>query len=464
MYSLNLIQQIHDFVWGIPLIVLIIVVGLVLTIRLKGIQITRLPKAFSFLLKEETEGHGEVSTFQALCISLSATIGTGNITGVAAAIAIGGPGALFWMVITAIFGMATKYAEGFLAVKYRLIDGDRIVGGPYGYIEYGMGKKFKPLAKAFAIFGMLASILGVGTLTQINGITDATKNVFDKESLNVISILGNNVSICSIIMGAIITILTALILIGGVKRIGKACELLVPFMAIIYISICLILIFTNVKEIPEAFSTIFQMAVTPSTIVGGVMGITVRDSIQQGVAKGIFTNEAGLGSAPIATAAAKSSDPVRQGLVAMTSTFFGTVIICALTGLSIVITKAYAQGLSGISITDYAFSVGLPFNSVVSSVLLLICITCFALTTIIGWNLYGVRCLDYLTDGNRKIEKIYQWIYIFMVFFGSLLEVNLIWNVAEILNALMAIPNLIALLALSGVIAKDTNTYFKKAN
>lgn len=462
MINLNFIQQIHDFVWGLPLIILIIIVGLWLTIRLKGIQIRKLPKALTFMLKEEQDGKGEVSTFQALCISLSATIGTGNITGVASAIAIGGPGALFWMIITAILGMATKYSEGFLAVKYRHIENDRIIGGPYAYIEYGMGKKFRPLARTFAIFGMLASILGVGTLTQINGITDATKNVFDKESLNVITILGNDVSIASIIMGLIITVLTALILIGGVKRVGKVCELLVPFMAGIYIIICLIVVFTNIVEVPTAFIAIFKMAFTPETIVGGVVGITVRDAIQQGVAKGIFSNEAGLGSAPIATATAKSNDPVKQGLVAMTSTFFGTVIICALTGVTIVLTKAYDQGLSGISITDYAFSVGLPFPPIISSILLLISITCFAFTTIIGWNLYGVRCLDYITNGNKKIENIYQWVYIIMVFVGSFLEVNLIWNIAEILNALMAIPNLIALLALSGVIAKDTNEYFKK--
>lgn len=462
MIYLNIIQQIHDFVWGIPLITLIIIVGLWLTIRLKGIQIRKLPKALSFMLKEEQDGKGEVSTFQALCISMSATIGTGNITGVASAIAIGGPGALFWMVITALLGMATKYSEGFLAVKYRHIENERIVGGPYAYIEYGMGKKWKPLAKAFAIFGMLASIMGVGTFTQINGITDATKNVFDKESLNVLTIFGNNVSISSIIMGTFIAVLTALILIGGVKRVGKACELLVPFMAGIYIIISLIVVFTNISELPSAFTTIFKMAFATKAITGGVIGLTIRDAIQQGVAKGIFSNEAGLGSAPIATATAKSNDPVKQGLVSMTSTFFGTVIICALTGLTIVITKAYDQGLSGISITDYAFSVGLPFPPIISSILLLVSITCFALTTIIGWNIYGVKCLDYLTNGNKKIEMMYQWIYIAMVFVGSFLEVNLIWNIAEILNALMAIPNLIALLALSGVISKDTNEYFKK--
>ncbi len=460
MYNLSFVNQIHDFIWGIPLIALIMIVGFWLTFRLKGIQITKLPLAFKCLTKKE-EGEGEVSTFQALCISLSATIGTGNITGVAAAIAIGGPGALFWMVITAIFGMATKYAEGFLAIKYRRIEKNRIVGGPYAYIEYGMGKKFKWLAKSFAILGMLASILGIGTLTQINGITDAAKDVFDKDSLYVFTIFGNSVSIVSVIVGGIITIFTALVLIGGVKRIGRVCEYLIPVMASIYILICLTLIFTNVPKIPESFATIFKMAFTGRAAVGGVIAITIRNAIQQGVAKGIFTNEAGLGSAPIALATAKTDDPIRQGLISMTSTFLGTLIICMMTGICIVITGAWDLGLQGISITNHAFSIGLPFSDLICSVLLFICITCFAFTTIVGWNVYGVRCLDYLTGGNKMAEKTYQWLYILAVCLGAFLKVDLIWTIAEIFNGLMALPNLIALLALSPVVAKDTNEFFK---
>lgn len=460
MHYLSFINEIHDFIWGIPLIALIIIVGLWLTFILKGIQVTKLPKAFK-CLTEKDEGSGEVSTFQALCISLSATIGTGNITGVAAAIAAGGPGALFWMVITAIFGMATKYSEGFLAIKYRRIEEGRIIGGPHAYIEYGMGPKFKWLAKIFATLGMLAAILGIGTLTQINGITDSAKDVFDKDALHAFTIFGNNVSIVSIIVGVIITILTALVLIGGVKRIGRVCEYLIPFMACIYILICLTLIFTNVREIPNAFAQIFKMAFTGRAAVGGVIGITVRNVIQQGVAKGIFTNEAGLGSAPIALATAKTDDPVKQGLISMTSTFLGTLIICTMTGICVVITGAWDKGLEGISITSHAFSMGLPFNDLVCSILLFVCITCFAFTTIVGWNVYGVRCLDYLTGGNKIATKIYQWLYILAVLMGAFLKVDVIWTIAEIFNGLMAVPNLIALLALSPVVAKETSKYFK---
>lgn len=461
MVTLDVIRQIHDFIWGMPLICLIIIVGVWLTIKLKGLQVTKLKKAFSFMLKEEEGQKGEVSTFQALCISMSATIGIGNITAVASAITIGGPGALLWMIITAFFGMATKYAEGFLAVKYRKIENDRIIGGPYAYIEYGLGAKWKPLAKAFAIFGMFASILGLGTLTQINGIVDATQNVFDKESLHLLSIGKINLSWCSLIAGALIAIFSALVLIGGVKRIGRVCEWIVPIMALTYIAICLLLICCNIKEIPLAIRSIVQMAFSNQALAGGITGITIRNVIQQGVAKGIFTNEAGLGSAPIATATVKSNDPIRQGLVAMTSTFFGTVIICSLTGLCVVLTGAWKENLMGISIADYAFTKGLPFPSIVCSLLILLCIICFAFTTIIGWNLYGVKCLDYLTKGNVKIQKIYNWLYILMVFIGAFLKIDLIWNLAEIINALMAIPNLIAILFLTNDIAKDTNLYFK---
>lgn len=457
----SVIQQFHNFIWGWPLIILIMIVGLWLTIILKGIQIRKLPLALKCMLKEEKNEKGEVTAFQALCISMSATIGTGNITGVAAAISIGGAGALLWMMVTAFLGMATKYAEGFLSIKYRRIEQDKIIGGPYAYIEYGMGYKWKPLAKIFAIFGALSSILGVGTLTQINGITDATKNVFDNETLYLVNIFGNQISIISLIIGLLIAMLTAIILIGGVKRVGKVCEYLVPIMAGIYILICIIIIFNNIKILPVTIITIIKTAFKPNSLIGGVVGITIRDTVQQGVSKGILSNEAGLGSAPIATAVSKVSSPVKQGLISMTSTFFGTIIICSLTGIVIVITNAFKQELVGISITDYAFSIGLPFNKVVSSILLLLSITCFAFTSIIGWNFYGIKCLDYLTHGNEKVMKIYQWIYIMMVFIGSFLEVNLIWNIAEILNAFMAIPNLFAILYLSKDIADDTNQILK---
>ena len=455
----DIIKKIDNIVWGIPLIALIIIVGIVLTILLKGIQFRKLGLAFKFLTEKE-DGEGEVSTFQALCISLSATIGTGNITGVATAVAIGGPGALFWMIVTALLGMATKYAEGYLAIRYRHIEDGRIIGGPYAYIEYGMGKKFKWLAKVFAMLGMLAAIMGIGTLIQINGITDAAANVFGKSSLD-FTLFGKDISIYSVITGLIIAVLTALILIGGVKRIGRVCEYLVPIMAITYITICLTVIFTHVTSIPSAFVEIVKMAFTGRAAVAGVIGITNRDAIKKGVSKGIFTNEAGLGSAPIAIATAKSNDATKQGLISMTSTFMGTVIICMMTGLCIVITGAWDAGLEGIDITSFAFETGLPFtNPIISAILVFICITCFAFTTIIGWNLYGSKCLDYFTKGNKKAYLVYQWIYVITLLLGPFLKVDVIWGIANIFNGLMAAPNLIALLVLAPKLSKETNQYF----
>lgn len=462
MINSNVIQVIHDFVWGIPLITLILIVSIVLTFKLKFIQITKLPKAIKSLVDKDKCDNGDVSTFQALCISLSATIGTGNITGVASAITIGGAGSLFWMIITAFFGMAVKYSEGYLAVKYRKRTNERIIGGPYAYIEYGLGTKYKILAKMFALFGAICAIIGIGTLTQINGIVDAAKNVFEKQSIETINILGSNVSVISVITGGIITFFTALTIIGGVKRVGRVCEILVPIMALIYIITCIIILLFNVNNLDDAIIEIFKMAFTSESVIGGISGITIKEAIQQGVSKGIFSNEAGLGSAPIATATVKSNDAVKQGMVAMTSTFFGTMIICVLTGLVVVVTKADKQNLSGIMIADYAFSIGLPLSSIISSIIILVSITCFAFTSIIGWNLYGIRCLDYLTDGNKKIEVIYQWVYILILFIGSFLEVSLIWNIAEIMNALMAIPNLIGIYMLKDKIVLDTCKYFKK--
>ena len=334
----NFLGKVDDIVWGLPLIILIIVCGIYLTIRLKFLQIVHLPKALRFMIKNEEDGTGEVTSFGALCTALSATIGTGNIVGVATAIGIlaGGPGALFWMWIAALFGMATKYSEGLLAVKYRKIDEDgHILGGPFYYIESGMGHKWRWLAKIFAFFGACVGLMGIGTFTQVNGIASAVQAFFDPDKANTVSILGNDYSIAIVITAFILAILVGLVVIGGIQRISKVSQIIVPFMAVLYIVVCLVLIIVNINKVPAAFATIVKCAFKPMSFAGGVTA-SLAIAMQKGVARGIFSNEAGLGSAPIAAAAAQTKEPVRQGLVTMTGTFIDTIIVCTMTGLSIV--------------------------------------------------------------------------------------------------------------------------------
>ena len=462
----EILGKVDDFVWGIPLILLIILTGIYLTIRVRGLQVRHLGKALKFMVKNEEGGEGEVSSFGALCTALSATIGTGNIVGVATAIAAGGPGALFWMIVAAFFGMATKYAEGFLAIKYRTIDEEgHVLGGPFYYIEKGMGKNWKWLAKLFALFGVLAGLLGIGTITQINGISSAVQNFFDPDVAHVaFSIGGNSYSWAVVIIGVIVTLCTALVIIGGIKRISNVSQVIVPFMAVLYVVFALLLIICNITKVPGAIVEIVQGAFGLRAAAGGVLGAMIV-AVQKGVARGIFSNEAGLGSAPIAAAAAKTKDTVRQGLVSMTGTFIDTIIICTMTGLSIVIAGSWAkEGLEGVAITTDAFQSGLPFPNVVSSFVLMICLVFFAFTTILGWDYYSERCLEYLSNRNQTLVKVYRWVYVLAVFIGPYLTVSAVWTIADIFNGLMAIPNIIALLALSGVIAKETNEYFKGFN
>ncbi len=466
----DLLVKIDDLVWGVPLIVLIISCGIWLTIRTGLLQVFHLGKALRFMVKNEDEGHGEVTSFGALCTALSATIGTGNIVGVASAIAAGGPGALFWMEIAAFFGMATKYSEGLLAIKYRQIDADgHVLGGPFYYIEKGMGAGWKWLGKCFALFGLLAGLLGIGTITQINGITSAAQNFFDPDKAGVVFTIGSGdsaavITLTTIIAGVIVTVCTALVLIGGLKRIAKVSEIVVPFMAIIYVLSGLLILITNIGAIPGAFSQIVTGAFKPEAVAGGIVGVTIKTAIQKGVARGIFSNEAGLGSAPIAAAAAQTKEPVRQGLVTMTGTFIDTIVICTMTGLSIIISGGWKPelGLEGAEITMYAFRTSLPLPAQAGSFLLMMCLTFFAFTTILGWDYYSERCLEYLTGGNMNIVKVYRWIYIAAVAVGPYLTVKAVWTVADIFNGLMAIPNIIALLALSGVVAKETKDYFHR--
>lgn len=461
----QIVKNIDDFVWGIPLIVLIIGCGIMLTVRVSFLQVRKLGTALKYMFIDEENAHGEVSSFAALCTALSATIGTGNIVGVATAMSIGGAGALFWMEIAAFFGMATKYAEGLLAVKYRTVDSQgSILGGPFYYIENGLGKKWKWLGKLFALFGLFAGIMGIGTITQINGITSAANGFFDPKAEHTIELFGNNYTYTTIIAGLIITVLVALIVIGGIKRIASVSQVIVPAMIVIYISCCLIIIFGHITEIPSAIADIVKGAFGFKPIAGGVAGISVvMLSMQKGIARGIFSNEAGLGSAPIAAAAARTKEPARQGLVTMTGTFIDTIVVCTMTGLAIVMAGSYEkEGLEGVAITMDAFSYGLPFPEKISSLLLMLCLAFFAFTTILGWNYYSERCLAYLIGSKKSTITVYRWLYVVAVFVGPYLTVEAVWNIADIFNGLMALPNIIALIGLSGVIASETKDYLER--
>lgn len=462
-------QQMNDFlkwfdkvVWGLPLIILILAVGIYLTIRLGVLQIRHLPKALKFMVKNENEGHGEVSSFGALCTALSATIGTGNIVGVATALVEGGPGALFWMIVAAFFGMATKYAEGLLAILYRTVDKDgHVLGGPFYYIENGMGKNFIWLAKIFAFFGAGVGLLGIGTFTQVNGISSAVNNFFDPNNAWAVTLGKTTYSWTVILTGIILTLCVGLVVLGGIKRIANVSQVIVPFMAILYVAFCILLILCNIKAVPAAIVTIVKSAFGFKAIAGGAMG-TMIIAMQKGIARGIFSNESGLGSAPIAAAAAQTKEPVRQGLVSMTGTFIDTIVICTMTGLSIVITGSYNVGLEGVAVTTRAFQQGLPFPPVVASFILMLCLVFFAFTTILGWNYYGERCIEYLFNRHQMPIKVYRYLYILAVFIGPFMTISAVWTIADIFNALMAFPNLIAMAALSGVVIQETKKYFAR--
>ena len=466
----DFLSTVDNLVWGVPLMVLILAGGLLLTVRLRLLQVRKLPLALKWMIKneEEAEGaRGEISSFAALCTALSATIGTGNIVGVATAVGAGGPGALFWMIVAAFFGMATKYSEGLLAVMYRVVAGDgRGLGGPFYYIERGMGAKWKWLAKLFAFFGVCVGLFGIGTFSQVNGIASAVNGFFDpnnQHSVKILPFLGEY-SWSVVIASLILAFCVAAVLIGGVKRIASVSQIIVPFMAIIYVVFVIILVICNITEVPAAIVTIVKAAFNPRAVTGGVVGSMIV-AMQKGVARGIFSNEAGLGSAPIAAAAAQTKEPVRQGLVSMTGTFIDTIVICTLTGLSIVLTGAWqVEGLEGVQVTTYAFQNGLPFPAEVSSFILMLCLVFFAFTTILGWDYYSERCLEYLSGGNMKHVKVYRWIYILAVFIGPYMTVSAVWTIADIFNGLMAIPNMIALFALSGVVVKETRDFFRRHN
>lgn len=445
MNLIDILNKVDAFIWGPPLLVLLVGTGILLTVKLGVVQITKLPRALKLIFSAENKGSGDVSSFAALCTALAATVGTGNIVGVATAIKAGGPGALFWMWIAAFFGMATKYSEGVLAIKYRTKDKNgQVSGGPMYYIVNGMGEKWRPLAILFAISGILVALLGIGTFTQVNSITDAINNSFGIDPR---------------ITGVVLAVFVALVVFGGLKSISNVATKIVPFMAVIYVVICGIILISFWNKIPETFMLIIKSAFTPTAATGGFLGATMSLAIRNGIARGVFSNESGLGSAPIAAAAAKTEWPAEQGLISMTGTFIDTIIICTLTGFSLVISGVWCSDLNGAVMTQAAFNGAIP---TFGPILLTVSLTLFAFTTILGWSYYGERCFEFLF--GVKGMNGYRTVFVAMVLLGAFLKLEVVWIIADIVNGLMAIPNLIALLALSPIIVSETKKYFEHIN
>lgn len=438
---LDILNQIDSFVWGPPLLMLLVGTGIWLTVRLGVLQVIRLPRALTLIFTSKNDGSGDVNSFQSLMTALAATVGTGNIVGVATALKAGGPGALFWMWLAAFFGMATKYAEGLLAVKYRSVDKNgNIAGGPMYYIEKGLGEKYRPLAVLFALFGVLCAYFGIGTFAQVNSIVEITQ-------------LAAGIPVEY--TGIVLTVLVAAITLGGLKSIARVAGKLVPTMALLYLIITAGILIFNIDALPAAIASVIESAFTPTAATGGFLGATVMMALRNGVARGVFSNESGLGSAPIVAAAAKTKWPAEQGLISMTGTFIDTIIICTLTGLSLIVTGAWSGEFNGAAMTQQAF-VSVYGN--LGSLLLMIGLSLFAFTTILGWNYYGERCIEYLL-GVKAILP-YRLIFIGLIACGPFLKLEAIWVLADIVNGLMAIPNLIALLGLTGVIVAETKRYF----
>lgn len=441
----TVVNNIGSVLLGPPFLILLVGTGIYLTFKLKLIQIFKLPLALRYIFEKEEDENGElvgdVSSFGALCTALSATIGTGNIVGVAAAIKTGGPGALFWMLFAAFFGMATKYAEGLLAIKYRETDDNgEMSGGPMYYIKNGLGLGW--LANIFAIFGVGVALLGIGTFGQVKSISDAAELTF-------------NIPI--VVTAIIVTIIVALVTLGGIKRIASVSEKIVPFMAIIYGVAAITVLALNIGKVPEAIKLVLVGAFKPRAVLGGTIGITLLTAMRSGVSRGLFSNESGLGSAPIAAAAAKTKSSVRQGLVSMTGTFIDTMVVCTMTGIVIILTGMYEGNLEGAALTTEAFKAGIPLGNLAVYIVNL-GLMFFAFTTIIGWNYYGERCIEYL--GGIKAIMPYKIVFIVLVAIGPFLPLGLILGIADIVNGLMAIPNLIGLIGLREVIVSETNLYF----
>ena len=447
---------VNNFIWGVPAMVCIFGVGLYLSIRTNFLQIRKFPYAIKTTLgrifRKRDASDGAITPFQAVCTALAATVGTGNIAGVAGAIAIGGPGAIFWMWVSALFGMCTKYAEVTLAVHYREINANgELVGGPMYYIKNGLSKKWHWLAYLFAAFGVL-TVFGTGNATQVNTITTAINSAL----LNYNVISESAVSTSNLIIGIIIAILIAMILLGGIKRIGHVTEKLVPFMALLYILLGLGVILLNIQNVPAVFASIFRGAFQPRAVTGGIV-LSMFTSLKKGVSRGIFSNEAGLGTGSIAHACADTKKPVKQGMFGIFEVFTDTIVICTLTALVIL--------CSGVAV-DYGKAAGaeltiLGFTSTYGSwvsIFTAVAMCCFAFSTIIGWGLYGARCIEFLF--SEKVIKPFMVIYSLVAILGATANLGLMWSIAETFNGLMAIPNLIALFLLSGTVVKLTKEYF----
>ena len=454
----SFLTTVDNLVWGVPLMVLIMAGAILLTVRLGLLQIRRLPLALKWMFKNEEEGDGEISSFAALCTALSATIGTGNIVGVATAVCAGGPGALFWMILAAFFGMATKFSEGLLAVKYRVVAEDgHSLGGPFYYIEKGMGTKWKWLAKIFAFFGVCVGLFGIGTFSQVNGISSAVQNFFDPNKSNCVNIpfLGEY-SWAVVISSLILAACVAAILIGGLKRIATVSQIIVPFMAVIYLIFSVALILLNITEIPAAIVTVVKGAFNPSAVTGGVVG-TMIVSMQKGVARGIFSNEAGLGTGSIAHACADTRKPVKQGFFGIFEVFTDTIVICTLTAL-VILCSGVPVGYGAAAGAELTIS---GFTSTYGnwvSIFTAVAMCCFAFSTIIGWGLYGARCAEFLF--KEKAIRPFMVLYSLVAIIGATVDLGLLWSIAETFNGLMAIPNLIAVFLLSGVVVKLVKEYF----
>ena len=437
---LEILNQIDSMVWGPWLLILLLGTGILFTLRLGFIQIAKLPLALRLIFSARNRGDGDIDSFKALCTALAATVGTGNIVGVATAIKAGGPGALFWMWMAAFFGMATKYAEGCLAVRYREVDSNgEISGGPMYYIEKGLGEKWKPLAILFAVFGVLTACLGSGTYTQANAIMSSLEVSF---------------GIAPLMTDVVLTILVGIIILGGLQSIAKAAEKIVPAMAVVYIVAVISLLIINREQLPMAIELVFVNAFTPTAAMGGFLGASVMKGIQSGIARGIFSNESGLGSAPIVAAAAKTKWPAEQGLISMTGTFIDTIIICTMTGLAVISSGLWTTELNGAVLTNGAFSQAFPLFG---DYLITIALVLFAFTTILGWSYYGERCAVYLF--GTKVIKPYRLVFIAIIATAAFLKLEEIWALADIVNGLMAFPILVALLLLSGTVVSESKRY-----
>jgi AGCS family alanine or glycine:cation symporter len=439
---LAFLTQIRDYIWGLPLIILLVGTGVFLTIRLRGLQIRGLFYSLNLAFikrKEDDQEKGDISHYQALMTALAATVGTGNIVGVAIAIVVGGPGALFWMWITGLFGMATKYSEAVLAIKYREKDEfGTMSGGPMYYLSKGL--KAKWLGVLFAVFASLAAF-GIGNMVQSNSVADSVQT---------------SLGLPPWITGLILATFTAMVVLGGIKSIAKVTQVLVPIMIIVYVLGATIILIMKIADIPQIFALIFKSAFTPTAAYGGFLGATVMHTIRMGVSKGVFSNESGLGSAPIAAAAARTPNPVKQALVSMTQTFIDTLVICTMTGLVILSSDLWTSGYTGAELTTIVFHTFLPggFGGFIVTVSLI----CFAYSTILGWCYYGEKSIEYLF--SARAVKGYRIVFVIFVAIGAMLKLEIVWRFSDIMNGMMAFPNLIGLIGLSSVIALETNKYF----